>query len=151
MKIEVDQSGKIEQLDTPTVIACANGISLAIIIKASEKRLLFTQLRTSIVIKADRQAVIFAVLVFLLLRNLKKMPSSIILDEEYTGKNVIVCKTLEKLLMRQFKGRWQGVIRVQQIGKHSPAHVKARELHRKARKHKEVLKVTARDILRLWQ
>lgn len=151
MAIEVDQSGKIEQLNTTTIVACANDVSSAISISASEKRLLFVRLRTSIVGKNDRLAVIFAVLVFLLLRRLKKMPSTIILDEEYTGKDALVCETLETLILRQSKDRWKGMIRIAQVGKHSPAHVLGWSLHREKKKRIDIAKVTAGDILRLWQ
>ncbi len=151
MAIEVDQSGKIEQLDTTTVVACANDVSSVICIKASEKRLLFVRLHTSLVKKTDRLAVIFAVLVFLLLRTLKKLPSTIVLDEEYTGKDATVCETLEKLLLRHQKGKWNGSIRVQQIGKHSPAHLLAWDYHRKGKKRKDIVKVSVADIMRLWQ
>lgn len=150
MAVEVDQSGKIEQLNTTTVIACANDVSSAVFINAAEKRKLFLQLRTSLVPKRDCLAVIFGVLVFLL-RTLEKIPSMIVLDEEYTGKDALVCETLEKLLIRQSKGKWQGIIRVQQVGKHSPAHYLSWDYHRTARKRRNSIQVIAADILRLWQ
>lgn len=151
MVVEVDQSGKIEQLNTTTVVACANDESSSISVKASEKRLLLLRLRRSIVSKSDHFAIIFAVMVFLVLRMLKKIPSTIIIDNEYTGKDRIVCDVLEKLLLLQSKGRWHGIIRVGQIGKHSPAHVLAWSLHRKRKKRQGSKKVTASDILHWWQ
>lgn len=151
MAVEIDQSGKIEQHNTPTVVACANDVSSAIYINIVEKRKLFLWLKTSIVQKSDHLAIIFAVLVFLVLQTLKKIPSMIIIDQEYTGKDALVCKTLEKLLMRLSKGRWHGIIRIQQIGKHSPAHFLSWDYHRNGKKRKGFVKVKASDIMRLWQ
>ena len=151
MAVEVDQSGKIEQLDTATVVACANDVSSAVGIKVSEKRMLFLRLRHSIIPKKDRLAVIFAVMVFLLLRTLKKLPLVIVVDEEYTGKDRLVCETLEKLLLRHTKGKWRGVIRIGRVGKHSPAHLLAWTGHKKGKTRKDSIKVTAADIMGWWQ
>lgn len=151
MRIEIDQSGKIEQLNTTTVVACANGESCVLSMSVAEKRLLFIRLRTSVVAKNDRLAVIFAVLVFFLLRTLEPLPTNILIDEEYTGKDALAYETLEKLLLRQTKGKWRGVIRIGRIGKHSPAHILAWTSHRKSKKTRKIMKVVTADIMRWWK
>ncbi|MCX6810253.1 MAG: hypothetical protein NTY30_00740 [Candidatus Berkelbacteria bacterium] len=45
MKIEIDQSGKIEETGKPTVIAFSNGKSASIIISAKDKKLVQTVFR----------------------------------------------------------------------------------------------------------
>jgi len=63
MTVEVDQSGKFEQLNTHTVIACANGKSNVIWISASVKRSLIQSLRKSLIPRKDIIPILFAVLV----------------------------------------------------------------------------------------
>lgn len=130
MTIEIDQSGKLEQLDTDTVVAFSNNKSGAIYIKAGTKRKVIQTLRTTLIPKKELYPILFAILAFLLVSPQNEKTSTIILDEEYTGKNDVVKETLEKLLVKQFKEKWQGIIRVSQIGKHSPAHIIAWETHR---------------------
>lgn len=148
--IEIDQSGKFEQLNTHTVIACANKERVAIRLAAGVKRSLIQILRKSLIPNQDFYAVIFAVLVFILLSELDELPGVIVIDEEYTGKERIIRETLDKLLHRKTKGKWKGDIRFKQIGKSSTAHSLAWRLHRQKKKTIEK-KVTQEDVLRWWQ
>ncbi len=73
--------------------------------------------------------IVYAILIFLLIRSIDKQ-ITLIIDEEYTGKNEVIKETLEKLLIKRFKNKWKGIIRFSQIGKHSQAHILAWKTHR---------------------
>lgn len=147
MAIEIDQSGKIEQLDTETVIAFSNDEDGVIYIKAGTKRKIIKYLRTTLIPQKELYPVLFTVLVFLLIESLDKK-ITITIDEEYTGKSEVIKETLEKLLQKRFRGKWQGVIGFSQVGKHSPAHKLAWKVHRNKQKT-GIKRVTEEEILRL--
>lgn len=135
MVVEIDQSGKLEQLDTGTAIAFANGESGAIWIAAKIKRGATNLLRKTLIPTSDLRAILFAILTYILV---EKLPKDIVLkiDEEYTGKERVIAETLEKLLVRKLTKNWRGKIRFEQIGKHSPAHRLAWSIHRQKNKQR---------------
>lgn len=149
MTVEVDQSGKFEQLNTHTVIACANGKSNAIWISASVKRNLIQKLRKSLIPRKDLLPILFAVLVFILLDTLDSLPNTIIIDEEYTGKDRIIEESLTKLLVDRRRTKWQGQMWFKQVGKLSPAHKLAWKIHRTKKKPMFVKKILEDDVLQL--
>ncbi len=130
MVIEIDQSGKLEQLDTGTAIAYANGKSDVVWVTAKTKRELINYLRRTLIPTKDSWPILFAVLIY---TTIEKLPKNVVLkiDEEYTGKEKIISETLEKLLGRKFAKKWDGKIHFGLIGKHSPAHKLSWEVHRK--------------------
>lgn len=150
MQCEIDQSGKVEQLNTHTVIGCANKESVSIKVSAAVKRKLIRQLRKSLVPHKDLIPIVFAVLTFLVLKTLKQLPGIIVIDEEYTGKENTIKETLQKLISRYTKNRWQGYIRFKRIGKSSPAHKLAWKIH-SLKKSAQVKNIKETDILRLWE
>lgn len=149
MTVEIDQSGKVEQLNTHTVIACANGESNAIWISASVKRSLIQNLRKSLIPRKDLVPILFTVLVFILLDNIDTIPDTIIIDEEYTGKEDIIEESLRKLLASKSRKRWQGQIRFKQVGKLSPAHKLAWRTHRAKTKPTYAKKILEDNVLKL--
>lgn len=149
MRVEIDQSGKWEQLNTHTVIACANGTSKAIAIKASIKRRIILKLRKSLVPKKDLIAVAFTVLVFLLLCELKYLPSTIVIDEEYTGKDNVIREALEKLLNKKTGGKWKGKINFRRIGKSSPAHKLCWMIHR-SKRFQKIKTISEVEFMKVW-
>ena len=130
MVVEIDQSGKLEQLDTGTAIAYANGKSDVVWVTAKTKRELINYLRKTLIPIKDSWPILFAVLIYAMI---EKLPKNVVLriDEEYTGKEKIISETLEKLLGRKFAKKWEGKVRFGLIGKHSPAHKLSWEVHRK--------------------
>lgn len=150
MQIEIDQSGKVEQLNTHTIIAGANKESVVIRITVSVKRKLIRQLRKTLVPHKDLIPIVFSVLVFLSLKQLKQLPGVIVIDEEYTGKENIIKETLKKLIAEHAKNRWQGYIRFKRIGKSSPAHKLAWKIH-SLKKSARVKNIKETDILKLWE
>lgn len=146
VKIEIDQSGKIEQLDTHTVIAGSNGEQRAIFISAGEKRKIIQRLRKSLIPSKDLLPILFSVLIFLLLKKFGRLPTVIIIDEEYTGKDKIISESLKKLLSHKKKEQ-KMEIKFGLIGKSSPAHSLAWSIHR--RKRSLGIRISSEEILNL--
>ena len=88
-------------------------------------------------------------LVFILVDNLATLPDTIIVDEEYTGKEDIIGESLRKLLVDKSRVKWQGQIRFKQIGKMSFAHKLAWKIHRAKKRPTDVKKILEDDILKL--
>ncbi len=97
--VEVDQSGRVEDLSTGSAVAFSGRNSAALFISAGQKRRIITFLRrTSFIAAKDLPAVIFNVLVFDLIQ--KSRIDVLKIDEEYTGKNALIEETLKKLFLR---------------------------------------------------
>jgi hypothetical protein len=149
MKVEIDQSGKLEQLNTDTVVACANkSIGNAVWISAGYKQKIMHRFRKSLIPVNDVAAIWFAITIYLLIEGMSK-DLILIVDEEYTGKENVILETLKKLLEMKFRGKWVGDIWFRRIGKVSPAHILALKLHRLKRKI-GVKKLTEADFLRFF-
>ena len=149
MAVEIDQSGKLEQLDTNTVVAFSNKKAGVVYLKAGTKRKIVQYLRTTLILRKDVYPILFAMVIFLLVESLDKN-STLIIDEEYTGKNEVIKETLEKLLVKRHGKKWQGIIRFDQIGKHSPAHTLAWKTHRQKIKTR-IVKITEKAVLKLLE
>lgn len=146
MAIEIDQSGRVEDLSTGTAIAFSNGESAALFISAGAKRRLIAYLRRNSFIPAkDLPAVIFSILLFFLIVDHEIEVLKI--DEEYTGKNEIIEETLKKLFVRRRVKKIQD-IRFVRIGKQSPAHTFAWRVHRVKGRLRKTKKVSEKEILK---
>lgn len=147
MVVEIDQSGKLEQLDTDTVVAFSNSENGVVYIKTGLKRKIVQLLRTTLIPQKELYPILFAIIIYKLI---EPLDHKIILkiDEEYTGKEEIIKETLEKLLKRKFGKKWQGEIRFGNIGKLSNAHKLAWRIHRN-KNIKGIKKITENEILSL--
>lgn len=117
MRIEIDQSGKIENTSKHTFLAFSNTQHHVLKISSVEKRKLQKYFRD----KGKSKIFIyitFASLVILLLKNLKIKNIQIIIDIEYTGRGRLI-KNLIKDLSPTFP---IDDISFHQIGKKSHAH-----------------------------
>lgn len=88
MIVQIDQSGKLEKTNTPTVIGFSNGKSRALLISAADKLVLKQHFRD----RGKRRAYIykcFAAIIFLLLRDEPQIELAII-DTEYPGQESII-------------------------------------------------------------
>lgn len=85
MKVEIDQSGKVEYTQHDTVVALANGTKTSLLLPAKEKRILQRQFRE---IGKPRIYVVrvFSLLVTWLLRE-RKGWTKVVIDTEYPGWN----------------------------------------------------------------
>ncbi|OGC92369.1 hypothetical protein A3D85_00295 [Candidatus Amesbacteria bacterium RIFCSPHIGHO2_02_FULL_47_9] len=145
MVVEVDQSGRLEHLDTDTVIAFANGESGAVLIKVSVKRQIVQSLKRTIIPHDQLMPLLFAVVVSLLVKGLNRQ-MILEIDEEYTGKN----KFIEQALIKMLGARWEGEVRFRLIGKESPAHKLAWEVHRSDLKKRGVRKLKLEEIMKYF-
>lgn len=148
MNVEIDQSGKIEQLNTATTVGMSNGIQLAIKINVTDKQKLFFKLRRSLIPRNNLYPIIFSIMIFFLLRKLNKIPSKIVIDEEYSGKEQLIEQTINKLFENN-KIACKSNIIFKQIGKHSLAHDVAWATHSKIKRNKyKFFKIGSEDILK---
>lgn len=132
MKVYVDQSGKIEQTDRPTVLAFSDGVCGSVLIPAKVKRnvqVLFRQQgRTRVFIYK-----IFAAGIFFLLKDQLPKISEIVIDIEYPGKEVLI----REMILGYFqKSKSQKVpeINFSKIGRQSKAHDLAWRVFKKKEK-----------------
>ena len=146
MKIEIDQSGKIEDTSKNTIITFSNDKFKSIFISAKEKREIQKIFR-----KIGKPRIfiykLFAILIFRLIKNHLKEIDEIIIDEEYSGKASLIKNFLLREI-RKIKPDFQkDTIIFKRVGKKSRAHFLAYGV---ATEKKEAdVKVTAKEVLKI--
>ena len=130
MHVEVDQSGKIEDTATDTVLAFSDGESFAILISAKVKRACLYELRQRGRTGKSIYWLLFATGLFLLLRDHVRKFSLVTIDVEYTGHSPAIKEHLLNLLRRADLPARPDLFRFRRIGKKSPAHGRAFYTHR---------------------
>ena len=127
MKVEVDQSIRIEQLNQDTIIGIGtNRMEFACRLPAKIKRHYNERFRR---IGKPRfcAPMVFAAAVIVAINKSNVSPTHIVIDEEYTGyENVI-----KSLIVSEFP---HTEVSIERIGRKSPAHKAAYETHLKHRK-----------------
>lgn len=142
--MEVDQSGKVEQLNTGTAVAFSNGERRGLFISTREKRLVVSYLKRSPSYAGNFGPIFFAVLVYLLIRNEKF--TSVLIDEEYTGKEEII----ERVITRCWRSsRKIPLVQFGLVGRLAPVHIFVWKIHRAKGRDLRGRKITAKEILRL--
>ncbi len=147
MRVEVDQSGKIEQTNQDTVLAFSNHIKRAILIPRGEKRKLIKILRERGMNGKIFYPRIFCSAPFLLFQPYLLELDDIVIDDEYTGKTRLIKNLLNNIAYRQNKPPIAPKISFDHIGKKSPAHILAWEARKDSKLVSE--KIEARQILLL--
>lgn len=122
MKIEVDQSGKIES-NKDTVIAFSDGERCSVKIERKLKRELFQDYRKTN--KFGFVLRLFAIALFYLLKDRLKNKDSIIIDDEYPKHERLVKDYLLKLIKSADSKFDKNKIKISRIGKNSEAHILA--------------------------
>lgn len=133
MRIEIDQSGKVEYTDKDTVLAFSNGKFRSIKIRAKEKRkvqLVFKKLKRPEMFVYK----MFAVLVFLLVRETLNEIQTIVIDTEYTGKDDLIKTFLKRILIKSKRDFDVSNIYFKRLGRKVSCHKIAIEVYRKRRK-----------------
>ncbi|MBI4067057.1 hypothetical protein HY407_01635 [Candidatus Gottesmanbacteria bacterium] len=146
MKVEIDQSNRVEETQKDTIIALSNNIEYTICIRAQTKRELLKILRRKE--GSDKLIYInlFVAALVILLRQYRDDIKSIIIDIEYPGKELYIESRLKRLLVEEnFKSSLQIVFK--SIGKQSPAHYAAWSVHKKLRKPNWIAK--SQELLRI--
>ena len=141
MKIEIDQSGKIENTSRHTFVAFSNDEHFVLKINSREKRKLQKYFRS---IGKSRLFIYitFATLIVILLKHFKSETKQITIDVEYPGKSNLIRDLIENL-----SPGLSGDISFHRIGKNSPAHYLAHGVAIK--KSKPDLIIDANQLLKL--
>lgn len=97
MHIEIDQSGRIENLTQDSVLAFSNEIKFSIFIDRREKRKCYQILKERYQIAKNLVLKIFAASIFLLIRDYLDKLDGVIIDIEYPGRE----GDIKGMLLRQ--------------------------------------------------
>lgn len=139
MRIEVDQSGKVENTQTDTVLAFSDGKRYSIVIPARLKRKWFALSGEKKKSKKESYLLLFSAGLFLLLKNHIERSAEVIIDREYLGQDA----NLRAMLLRQLRRAGVKIekdqIQFTQIGKESKAHKLALSIFRERDKANRVI------------
>jgi len=130
MHIEVDQSGKVEDTATDTVIAFSNERKRTVLIPATVKRACLQELRQEGKTGKSIYRRMFVVGLFFLLKDNIKKSDLVTIDIEYIGHTRSIKEHLLSLLATADLQVDSDNIRFERIGKKSPAHDMAFYTHR---------------------
>ena len=117
MRIEIDQSGKVENTNKHTFLAYSNSHHSVLKISSVEKRKIQKYFRSQGKPKIFIYLT-FAALIVILLENIRENNAQIIIDTEYLGKGSLI-KNLIKSLDSSFPAE---DVSFHQIGRRSRAH-----------------------------
>jgi hypothetical protein len=128
MKIEIDQSGKIEDTAKPTAVAYTNSKTGSISLPARTKRRLQDQFRR---MGEPKLFIIFVftALIYILIKDDVKQISEIIIDTEYPGQDNIIRKLLLRMIGEENITERLS-INFKQVGRSSMSHKIALTVHR---------------------
>lgn len=120
-KIEIDQSGKIEQTNLDTIIVLSNGVEYSIVLPKKVKRLLQGIFREQMRPRMFIYDTFAALLVLIFTKT--KPKKKIVIDKEYRNEDLIKARVFEFLKMH--KVNYIPDIEFALVGKRSPAHILA--------------------------
>ncbi|MBC8450229.1 MAG: hypothetical protein H8D78_21055 [Chloroflexi bacterium] len=123
--VEIDQSGKMDNLAKDTVLAFSNDIQHAIRIPAAAKRNLVQYLRQKGKSRTRAAILLFSAALFLLLRDALERIDRIVIDVEYEGYEDEIKGWLLSRIYQVDSGFDKARVRFQRVGKKSPAHRRA--------------------------
>ena len=147
MRIEIDQSGKVEETNKTTVIAFSNHIDKAISIPARVKRECIEHLRRG---KRNRHTFIFQIFaagIFCLIEEHIQRLENIVIDTEYPGHDADIKGMLLNAIRRIRPDFAKQNIHFQQVGKKSGCHFKAHGVF--TGKQKAAQNLSFEDIMRV--
>lgn len=121
---EVDLSGKVENVEEPTVLALANGLKFSIYLSGQTKKEVLDELRRRNPSRSPTKIhiQIFATLLFILLRDHILQLQSVLIDSEYQGHEVLIKEHLFNLFHKQGIMVEPASINILKLNKQSPAH-----------------------------
>lgn len=131
MHIEVDQSGRVEQTNTDTILALSNRIQRSIRLPAKVKREAIQILREQGVTPETYYLKIFCAGLFVLLKPVLRETQGILIDQEYIGKDQTIKLFLLQMAKKERVDFRKATITVGKIKDKSPAHDLAWSLRRK--------------------
>jgi len=146
MKIEIDQSGKIEKTSKPTVVGFSNSEQGVVIILSREKKIVQKFFRQS---KKPRlfMALTFAAAVCILLKSVIRKCHQVVLDKEYSCFEKFINRKLSEFIFENYK---VSDIRIStmQIGKKSRAHILSYKTY-KLKDKRAIRKIYAKEIIKI--
>ena len=144
MRIEIDQSGKIEQTNTNSIIALSNDVKGGVMLSKKTKRELQIYFRE---VKRYRtfSYLIFSVCVAFLIAKLE-IKQKIVVDQEYFGHDKFIRKHI-LIFLRRLEIDYYVPITFESIGKHSPADDLANKIGKK--EIKPTKNITFQEIINL--
>ena len=145
--VEVDQSGKIEDTATATVLAFADGVDYAIVISSKVKRDCLAVMRVGNQLGKTMYLQLFSAALYLLLKNHLLALGRIIIDQEYVMRERDIKRFLVNLIRKDFPTFDTQIIQFDRIGKSSTAPDRAIATLRG--KIKPDRKITAEELLGL--
>jgi len=138
MRVEVDQSGKVESTQTATVLAFSNRIRFSILIPASVKKQCHKYLKDESRLPKTRHLRLFAAALVLLLENHIQRIDQIIIDTEYRGSESELKLAIKNAFKKANLKHDPDKIAFMRIGKKSNAHILAVEVLRGSDPNKKV-------------
>lgn len=139
LRIEVDQSGKVEQTNRSTVLAYSNSRRYAVEVLSTTKQEILRRLREEGRSSRASVQLVFAALVALLLKDVVEQADSVVIDSEYTGQDAAIKGQLLAFLDQMQVQYEPHHMSFGYIGKHSPAHELAISVTRgKARANRRI-------------
>lgn len=137
MKIEIDQSGRIEETNRDTILAYSNSKSVSVRITAKTKRRMQELFRR---IGEPRTFIIniFTSAIYLLIEKEIRRISEIVIDLEYPGYEKVITKLLLKMF-KEKKIKNPPEIYFALIGKNSKSHKIALKTFRKKIKANQII------------
>jgi len=139
MKIERDQSGKIEETNVDTVIALSNGVKFSVRIHRRTKRRLQEEFRKQGRPKFFRYKT-FATGVYILIKDFANKADDIVIDTEYVGNDRLIKNLIMDFVKSaETKNILKQQISFKQIGKKSPAHILAISVFRGKKKASRII------------
>ena len=136
MRIEIDQSGKIEQLNKDSVIAFSNKTQYSILIPKEVKQEVFRLHKGKI---KELRYRLFCIGIYYCFRDYIKEKELITICCEYIGKENLIKSFLLDYLRKSYPMMDSKVIRFGKIGKSSNAHAVAIDVFRGNRKPNKIL------------
>ena len=136
MHIEVDQSGKIEQLNMNTVIAFSNINQYSVLISKEVKQQAYKLYKGKV---NDLRYRLFCIGVNYCLRDYVKEKELIVICFEYKGKENLIKSFLIDFLRKDYVLIDPKIIRFGKIGKQSNAHAVAIDVYRGNRRPNKIL------------
>ena len=124
MRVEIDQSGKIERTSQDTVVAFSNDEALAILIPAKVKREVIAAIKTTRKVRRP-YLLLFAASLYELVRSHLHKLEHIIIDVEYPNREASIKLQLLSFIWQHDPGYPPDRISFAHIGKKSAAHRKA--------------------------
>ena len=139
MQVEIDLSGRVDQTTLHSAMAFSNGESYSVFLPASTKRRLLYILRKRGYPGSKIYYWVYCAMLFYLLKPYLRKIDTIILDQEYTGKENEIKSILKSIASKKNVLLDTDIIYTGQVGKKSRAHVRAIATLRDNRKAGKIL------------